>query len=542
MSVLPPSLSGVVEILAHKISLIRFENGEQRIRDIEELFLSIHAIQSITTQQVNIGGGLSYTEYVWPNPSDSVIPGLQSLLTYLQNTYRRNDDDSIINRYYTIHKRIRNQFLQDNTQFTKQIRNTNIVNNYQAIYETQRRIKKLAIENHEAVFNVKKTNNTTNKIKKHYVLDASFSLVKKDHSTKNITQNITQIQQNKRSFRLEDHVSLTQVKRVTDQRSVTNVTNKRYDVVNRDDHFLTQVSRTQNISQKHTHVTNHKDDHHFYRKHVTNRYQTVKKLPVWIESPQFLTYSRTGLTTLTWAGIVGKPQLYTESEVDALLTLKVDSTTLTALLALKANQSDLNTTNATLALKANSADVYTTSQVYTKTESDSNFYSKSYIDTVFSWHTTSNYLYTRTQIDGFLAAKANQSDLTNLTNTVNGKADASTTYSIIQVDSMNNAQNASITANSQSIIGSQIDISMLQIADNGLQSQITNNYSTFTSTINALQTQLNWLTNEVSTLKNTLFNTQVQIGLNTFTPEKIVITGCSSTSFNNNTKVLTLAF
>ena len=84
---------------------------------------------------------------------------------------------------------------------------------------------------------------------------------------------------------------------------------------------------------------------------------------------------------------------------------------------------------------------------------------------------------------------------------------------------------------------------MLQIADNGLQAQINNMtpYSTFTSTINALQTQLNWLTNEVSTLKNTLFNTQVQIGINTYTPEKIVFTGCSSTSFNNNTKVLTLA-
>ena len=83
MSALAPSLSGVVEILAHKISLIRQENGEQRIRDIEDLFLSIHAIQSITTQQVQIGGGLSYTEHVWPNPSDSVVPGLHSLLTFL---------------------------------------------------------------------------------------------------------------------------------------------------------------------------------------------------------------------------------------------------------------------------------------------------------------------------------------------------------------------------------------------------------------------------------------------------------------------------
>ena len=69
------SLSGVIDILAHTIRLIRQEEGQQRIRNIEELFWSVDAIKQLSSQHVTIPPGQTYTQYIWQNPTDSDEPG-----------------------------------------------------------------------------------------------------------------------------------------------------------------------------------------------------------------------------------------------------------------------------------------------------------------------------------------------------------------------------------------------------------------------------------------------------------------------------------
>ena len=116
----------------------------------------------------------------------------------------------------------------------------------------------------------------------------------------------------------------------------------------------------------------------------------------------------------------------------------------------------------------------------------------------------------------------------------------SDSYSRADIDTWIASSTSSINTNAQNIISNQIDISMLQIADNSLQSQITNNYQTFTSTVNAIQTQLNWLTNEVSNRPNL----DVIVSGSTYTPYRLVVQGSGvyQASWAPTSKELVLTF
>ena len=116
----------------------------------------------------------------------------------------------------------------------------------------------------------------------------------------------------------------------------------------------------------------------------------------------------------------------------------------------------------------------------------------------------------------------------------------SDSYSRADIDTWIASSTSSINTNAQNIISNQIDISMLQIADNGLQTQITNNYQTFTSTINAIQTQLNYLTNEVSNRPNL----DVIVSGSTYTPYRLVVQGSGvyQASWAPTSKELVLTF
>ena len=116
----------------------------------------------------------------------------------------------------------------------------------------------------------------------------------------------------------------------------------------------------------------------------------------------------------------------------------------------------------------------------------------------------------------------------------------SDSYSRADIDTWIASSTSSINTNAQNIISNQIDISMLQIADNGLQSQITNNYQTFTSTVNSIQTQLNWLTNEVSNRPNL----DVIVSGSTYTPYRLVVQGSGvyQASWAPTSKELVLTF
>ena len=118
----------------------------------------------------------------------------------------------------------------------------------------------------------------------------------------------------------------------------------------------------------------------------------------------------------------------------------------------------------------------------------------------------------------------------------------SDSYSRADIDTWIASSTTSINTNAQNIISNQIDISLLQVAINGINANLGNYtlYSDFTSTINAIQTQLNWLTNEVSNRPNL----QVIIGGTSYTPYRLVVQGSGlyQASWQPTPKELVLTF
>ena len=118
----------------------------------------------------------------------------------------------------------------------------------------------------------------------------------------------------------------------------------------------------------------------------------------------------------------------------------------------------------------------------------------------------------------------------------------SDSYSRADIDTWIANSTSAINANSQNIISNQIDISLLQVAINGINANLGNYtlYSDFTSTINAIQTQLNWLTNEVSNRPNL----DVIVSGSTYTPYRLVVqgSGVHQASWAPTSKELVLTF
>ena len=101
------SLTGSVDITADSIRLIVYneDTGQEEITNVLSLFLMYDNISIVEDLNVSLGGGPYYTIKQWVGViDDNHIPGLQSLIEYLQANYRGIDDDSIINNYYTINK------------------------------------------------------------------------------------------------------------------------------------------------------------------------------------------------------------------------------------------------------------------------------------------------------------------------------------------------------------------------------------------------------------------------------------------------------
>ena len=102
------SLTNLIDITANSVSLLRIDEAtdEQAVDNILDIFLSYENISIIRDRIVEIGGGLSYTlkEFVG-DITDTQVAGLKSILEYLDSNYRKIDDESIINNYYTFHKK-----------------------------------------------------------------------------------------------------------------------------------------------------------------------------------------------------------------------------------------------------------------------------------------------------------------------------------------------------------------------------------------------------------------------------------------------------
>jgi hypothetical protein len=101
------SLTGSVDITADSIRLIVYNEdaGQEEITNVLSLFLMYDNISAVEDVNISLGGGQYYTIKQWVGTiDDNHIPGLQSLIDYLQANYRAIDDDSVIHNYYTINK------------------------------------------------------------------------------------------------------------------------------------------------------------------------------------------------------------------------------------------------------------------------------------------------------------------------------------------------------------------------------------------------------------------------------------------------------
>ena len=100
------SFTGAVDITADSIRLFTInEDGQEEITNVLNLFLMYDNISIVEDVNVSLGGGQYYTIKQWVGTiDDSHIPGLQSMIDYLQANYRAIDDDSVLNNYYTINK------------------------------------------------------------------------------------------------------------------------------------------------------------------------------------------------------------------------------------------------------------------------------------------------------------------------------------------------------------------------------------------------------------------------------------------------------
>ena len=92
--------SGNKRIEADEIALL--ENG--KAIDIHDAFVNEHQIAHIQENVVQVGGGITYTELVWPEVNDSKVPGLKSLLDYMAQQESGTPSNDTYN--ITVKKRI----------------------------------------------------------------------------------------------------------------------------------------------------------------------------------------------------------------------------------------------------------------------------------------------------------------------------------------------------------------------------------------------------------------------------------------------------
>ena len=207
----------MIDITADSIRLITInDDGEEEIKNVLDLFLLYSHISTVTDVNIPIGGGLYYTLKEWVGTiSDDKIPGLASLIEYLNTNFRKVNDDSIINNYYTItnkHENVTNNqeytyhknITQKNTT-SKLYKITIIIINHK--YITQKKYNEQIIQNNDYNYHKNITNKHYNEtIIKQDNFTYSKHITKKNITNKqiqcyiNIENNFTYIKQNNQAL------------------------------------------------------------------------------------------------------------------------------------------------------------------------------------------------------------------------------------------------------------------------------------------------------------------------------------------------------
>ena len=168
------SLTGIVNVVANSVSLI--DEEEEIEHDITNLFIYQSKIASSQDVLIPIGGGLFITQQEFTGDiNDTRVPGLESILDYINTNFYDKTDPAINYNYYTIHKHLYNNDYTQN--ITNKIDNRKFINKYLHRFNETNNYK------FQKTYNNTNHNYITNKNNIH---DIAYGLtIKKDLSTKN---------------------------------------------------------------------------------------------------------------------------------------------------------------------------------------------------------------------------------------------------------------------------------------------------------------------------------------------------------------------
>ena len=139
------SLTNRIDLTVNSLAL--FVESEDDFKDIYDIFMDYNDIAVVEQSVVNVGGGVNYTtvDFNTEDVDDWHVPGLESMLTYLNENYQKKND--FTSRVSTKKTNMLNQEINQ-TYLTKK-------------YKINNNIKKvpIIINNESNFYYIKKSNN-----------------------------------------------------------------------------------------------------------------------------------------------------------------------------------------------------------------------------------------------------------------------------------------------------------------------------------------------------------------------------------------------
>lgn len=286
------TLTGLLDVYANTLNLIDYDDEPQT--NILAIFFPYKNISGLTTENVPIGGGLYYTRKIFvPNADltydDLHLPGLKSLLEYLDFNFRRKDDDSIVNNYNTINNKYNLRIHNDDYYVSqKKIINNNFITNntnkqfnYSYNNEDYYDIKK--------IFNIKKNqytheDHTSYNYNKKNTINVSRNVFNTYEG--NYSVNSNKVYNNQKYYLFMDEFNtVNTIKKINNEKHIhllqdeyINATKKHY---HKNNYFFNNYDDTQYIVNKNNSIKNYynnNDVYENYQKVTKNISQTINNI------------------------------------------------------------------------------------------------------------------------------------------------------------------------------------------------------------------------------------------------------------------------
>ena len=152
------SLTNRLDIIANSIALyIEDDNGVEGVKDIQDIFLNFNDIATVENNKFNDA-----------EIDDFHVPGLYSLIHYLESNYKNINEQSII-------KKIKNYLNEDEYIFTKNNITKNINNKNTSTFLNQQYFTNITKKNYTNYV----VNKTIKKVPNYINIENNFYYIKK---------------------------------------------------------------------------------------------------------------------------------------------------------------------------------------------------------------------------------------------------------------------------------------------------------------------------------------------------------------------------